>query len=115
MSGLQLSSMELADMLDVIHVIFEDDMTSVASAEQVDVKEKVREIIYRDFYETTYKYKTTKKRQNAGFDNSVEDFDYSDITPFDPSSQPVKPFVPATDFNPDMQKPFGSALDAPLG
>jgi hypothetical protein len=67
MNGLQLSSMELADMLDVIHVIFEDDMTSVASAEQVDVKEKVREIIYRDFYETTYKYKTTKKRQKHKF------------------------------------------------
>ena len=115
MNGLQLSSMELADMLDVIHVIFEDDITSVASAEQVDVKEKVREVIYRDFYETTYKYKTTKKRQNTGFDNSVGDFDYSDITPFDPSSQAVKPFVPATDFNPDMQKPFGSTLDAPLG
>ena len=108
MSGLQLSSMDLADMLDVIHVIFEDDITSVASAEQVDVKEKVREVIYRDFYET-------KNRQNTGFDNSVGDFDYSDITPFDPSSQAVKPFVPATDFNPDMQKPFGSTLDAPLG
>jgi hypothetical protein len=115
MNGLQLSSMELADMLDVIHVIFEDDMTSVASAEQVDVKETVREIIYRDFYETTYKYKTTKKRQGASIDNPVGDFDYSDITPFDPSSQPVKPFVPATDFNPDMQNPFGSTLDAPLG
>ena len=51
----------------------------------------------------------------TGFDNSVGDFDYSDITPFDPSSQPVKPFVPATEFNPDMQKPFGSTLDAPLG
>ncbi len=115
MNGLQLSSMELADMLDVIHVIFEDDITSATSAEQVDVKENVREVIYRDFYKTTYKYKTTKKRQNASFDNSVGDFDYSDITPFDPSSQAVKPFVPATEFNPDMQKPFGSALDAPLG
>ena len=115
MSGLQLSSMDLADMLDVIHVIFEEDMTSVVNAEQVDVKDKVREIIYRDFYENTYKYKTTRKRQSAGFDNSVGDFDYSDITPFDPSSQAVKPFVPATDFNPDMQKPFGSTLDAPLG
>ncbi len=115
MNGLQLSSMELADMLDVIHVIFEDDITSAASAEQVDVKENVREVIYRDFYKTTYKYKTTKNRQNASFDNSVGDFDYSDITPFDPSSHPVKPFVPATDFNPDMQKPFGSTLDAPLG
>ena len=115
MNGLQLSSMELADMLDVIHVIFEDDMTSATTAEQVDVKEKVREIVYKDFYETTYKYKRTKTRQNAGFDNSVGDFDYSDITPFDPSSQPVKPFVPATDFNPDMQNPFGSTLDAPLG
>jgi len=115
MNGLQLSSMELADMLDVIHVIFEDDITSAASAEQVDVKENVREVIYRDLYKTTYKYKTTKNRQNASFDNSVGDFDYSDITPFDPSSQAVKPFVPATDFNPDMQKPFGSKLDAPLG
>ena len=115
MNGLQLSSMDLADMLDVIHVIFEDDITSATSAEQVDVKENVREVIYRDFYKTTYKYKTTKKRQNASFDNSVGDFDYSDITPFDPSSQAVKPFVPATDFNPDMQKPFGSVLDAPLG
>ena len=50
MSGLQLSSMELADMLDVIHVIFEEDMTSVVNAEQVDVKDKVREIVYMDFF-----------------------------------------------------------------
>lgn len=102
-------------MLDVIHVIFEEDMTSVASAEQVDVKDKVREIIYRDFYETSYKYKSSKNRQGVAIDDPVGDFDYSDITPFDPSRQQVKPFVKPTDFNPDMQKPFGSVLDAPLG
>ena len=60
MNGLQLSSMELADMLDVIHVIFEDDITSVASAEQVDVKENVREIIYRDFYKLLINIKQLK-------------------------------------------------------
>jgi hypothetical protein len=41
--------------------------------------------------------------------------DYSDITPFDPTKAPVKPFVPATDIDENSPKPFGKLLDGPLG
>jgi hypothetical protein len=112
MSGLQLSSMEASDMLDVIHVIIEDDLTSSQTGENSEVKSKMRTIFYREFYDKVYKFSTANPDFNLEepLDMNVDD----EIKPFDPKQQPTKPFVPATNFDANAAKPFGKILDAPI-
>jgi len=114
MSGLQLGEMELAEMLDVIHVLFEEDYTSALNAEQVDAKIRVRQVIYREFYDKTY---SSTFSSNSYIDEETINpaVDYSDVKPFDPKEAARKPYVPPTEFNPESPKPFGKVLDAPLG
>jgi hypothetical protein len=113
MSGLQISELSSSEMLDVIHVLFEEDYTSAVSGEQVDAKNKIRKIMYKEFYDKTY--------MHGGSSNDYSEeplgaqVDYSDVTPFDPKKAAVKPFVPATDINENSPKPFGKVLDGPLG
>lgn len=113
MSGLQLSELSSSEMLDVIHVLFEEDFTSAVSGEHIDAKNKIRKIMYREFYDKTYTYGGSSNEQSGDFENAP--MDYSDITPFDPKKAPVKPFVPATDIDENSPKPFGKLLDGPLG
>ena len=112
MSGLQLSELSSSEMLDVIHVLFEEDFTNAVSGEQIDAKNNIRKIMYREFYDETYTYGGISNEQSGDFENAP--MDYSDITPFDPKKAPVKPFVPATDFDENSPKPFGRVLDAQL-
>ena len=114
MSGLQLSGMEVSDMLDVIHTILEDDLTSNTSAEQVDAKQKVRQVFYKEFYDSDYKFMSQSRNYNSAGGNA-NDLDDLDIRPFDPSDEPVKPYIPPTDFNAEAPMPFGKVLDAPIG
>lgn len=114
MSGLRLGEMNSAEMLDVVHVIFEEDYTNVSSAEQVDVKTKVRTILYREFYGKEYTY-SSNKTDYSDLEPEEGLYDYSDVVPFDPTKAAIKPFVPSTDFDPDAALPFGKTLDAPLG
>ena len=113
MSGLQISELSSSEMLDVIHVLFEEDFTSAVSGEHIDAKNKIRKIMYKEFYDRTYTY------GGSSSDYSEEPLgsqgDYSDVTPFDPKKAAVKPFVPATNFDENSPKPFGRVLDAPLG
>lgn len=105
-------------MLDVIHVFFEEDVTSVSSKEHHDAREKARNIIYREFYEKEYKiYSGTPDYSNIGEPLEKEEakVDYSDVKPFDPKSQNIKPYVAPTEFDEDSELPFGKTLDAPLG
>lgn len=113
MSGLQLSSMEVSDMLDVMHVIIEDDLTSSQTGENSEVKSKMRTILYREFYDKVYQFSTATPDFNMEepLDGYVED----EIKPFDPKQQATKPFVPATNFDENSAKPFGKILDAPIG
>jgi len=113
MSGLQLSSMEASDMLDVIHVIIEDDLTSSQSGENSEIKNKVRNIFYKEFYDKSFKLSMGSPDYDLGepLDENVED----DIKPFDPKQQATKPFVPATSVDANAAKPFGKILDAPIG
>lgn len=125
MSGIRLGELEASDMLDVVHFLFEDDMAA-ASGEQAEARSHVRTTLYRNFYEREYKYKIDSSSNRSGgsshsgstyADGSpINGFD-DDLEPFDPmqESKPVKPYVPATDFNPDAALPFGKDLDAPLG
>jgi hypothetical protein len=106
----------MSDMLDVLHFFFEEDSTSMSSAEQVEARDSVRENLYSTLYKTTYKYSQSKSRAVA----NPEDLPFEDEEPlpkpFDPLevNKPPKPFKRATDFDPDSALPFGSVLDAPL-
>jgi hypothetical protein len=113
MSGLHLSSMEVSDMLDVIHVIIEDDLTSSQTGENSKIKGKVRKILYKEFYEKEYKFSSGTPSFDIG--EPLDDFIDDDVKPFDPKQQETKPYVPATDFDANAAKPFGKVLDAPLG
>ncbi len=100
MHGINLPEMDLSDMLDVIHYFYEEDL-NFSSHEQLQMTEKRRVHIYREMYQTEYKY------QVSGSSDSV--------TPFDPAAGEAKPYIPPTDFDPDSYSPFGSVLDAPIG
>lgn len=92
--------MELSDMLDVIHYFYEEDL-NFSTHEQLKMAEKRRVYIYREMYQTEYRYQ-------------IEDSSES-VSPFDPAGGGTKPYVPPTEFNPDSANPFGSVLDAPIG
>jgi len=112
MNGLQLGEMEASEMLDVIHVVFEEDYTNVSSAEQVEVKNRIRKVMYREFYDRTYEYSGKNEYEVDGpLEPAV---DYSDVKPFDPKAAARKPYIPPTSFNPEAPKPFGKNIDAPL-
>jgi hypothetical protein len=119
MSGLQLSSMELSDMLDVIHVIFEEDHTNILSGEHIEAKEKVRQIVYRDFYERKPQFGGSSIRDNIP--ETIEKDGYygeeaaEEIKLFDPSGSTVKPYMALSDVDSSSIKPFGKEIDAPLG
>lgn len=116
MNGVKLSSMEMSDMLDVIHYIFEEDLYA-STAEEVDAKSKVRAHIYNSFYNKPYKYassSSTSTNKFASGDDYMGD-DLSGLQPFDPSRQATKPYIPPTEFNEKEYLPFGKTLDAPLG
>lgn len=109
-SGLKLAEMDSVDMVDVLHYYFEEDL-NVVSQEQVAAKSESRSVIYRTLYGTPYKY-----RVDAGIKATASSSSsYDDLVPFDPSNSVTKPYVPPTEFDPDMAKPFGTVLDAPLG
>lgn len=125
MAGHQLSGMDASDMLDILHLFFEEDYT-VSSEEELVSRSNIRTSLYREFYNKQYKYKyEPKKTSSAGPANdsytpsATQDFD--DLTedesmkPFDPKAEKPKAFVEPTDFNPDSAMPFGNTLEAPLG
>lgn len=104
-------------MLDVLHYFFEEDALSSSTAEHAEAKDAVRNSVYMTMYETEYKYGAKKSGQSG-----ISELDYpldddEPPVPIDPfaKSNSVKPFTPATDFDPNSSKPFGRVLDAPLG
>jgi hypothetical protein len=103
--------MDMSDMLDVLHYYMEEDY-NVPSQEQIDARANVRKAIYKLMYSKEYKFPTSKSSaQVTASGLSVDDF----AEPVDPLKGPTKSYVPPTDFNPDLQNPFGDVLDAPLG
>jgi hypothetical protein len=114
MAGIRLEELETRDMLDVLHYLFEDDL-SVYSAEQFESKNKIRKSVYPTLLGKPYKY---APKETNNYDYGLEDLD-DPLEPFNPNqkiSREVKPYMPPTNFNPDAQNPFGGALrEAPLG
>jgi hypothetical protein len=107
--------MEISNMLDVIHFYFEED-SRYRSAEEVQSVSAVRTSLYEGMYKRPYPYKVNSNSSSTGSTGRryVSDSN-DDLEPFDPLFAETKPFVPATDFNPDSAMPFGSVLDAPIG
>lgn len=117
-NGLNLKEMEASDMLDVLHYFFEEDMY-YSSAEQADGRDRSREIIYRDFYNTSYPYASQRNSNTANGQGITRDFDSiedEEIVPFDPMQKQkvIKPFIPPTAVDARSEQPFGSGLDGPI-
>ncbi len=109
MSQVRLAEMDAADMLDVIHYIYEEDI-DYSSQEHAQMVENRRIAIWNTLYGSSYKYTVYKKSNEYG-DGEIEDF-----TPFDPTQRNnVKPYFPPTDISADDSDPFGGVLDAPIG
>jgi hypothetical protein len=111
MSQVKLAEMDAADMLDVIHYIYEEDINYV-SQEQAQMVETRRVAIWNTMYNAPYKYSVFRKTDEYQYDeDEVQDF-----TPFDPTQRKdVKPYFPPTDFSADDSDPFGGVLDSPIG
>jgi hypothetical protein len=75
MSGMELSKMEVSDMLDVIHVIFEDE-NSYDSEDQMKSRLKMREILYESLYQQPFQYKYVEPKKTGS--NSYGSFDEPD-------------------------------------
>jgi hypothetical protein len=117
--------MEASNALDVIHFFFEED-SFADSKESAEAKDKIRETIYRDLYDRTYKY-SVKSKTSGGFSSgnytsangSLEEFSLEEEeklpTPVDPLKMAPKPYTPATSVDASSLKPFGNVLDAPIG
>jgi hypothetical protein len=106
--------MPVADMVDVVHYLFEHDSASISSAEQLEARDVLRRHLYKDLYEKEYKY-SVKSGTTGIEDLPFDEESFDDIVPIDPLAESSrKAFIPATSFNPNSQKPFGSVLDGPL-
>lgn len=109
----------MSDMLDVLHYYMEEDY-NFSNAEQVDAKAKIRKTIWKNFYNMEYKFGDNSKPDYSNV--SADGMDIGDpIVPFDtsvadedPLKGPTKSYVPPTDINANLVKPFGDILDSPL-
>lgn len=117
--GLQLREMPASDMVDVIHYLFEEDI-NYTSGEQADARSKSRSSMYSELYGGSYSYGVTRKKEGYNYDNgsSVPTDGYyedDDIKPYDPDREPLKPYIPPTDFDERTGLPLDNKiLDAPL-
>lgn len=104
MTGCRLKRMEMSEMLDVIHVLFEEDLMPTWE-HGFEVKNKVRESIYSSMYKTTYRYgdgssvSGDPEWELGGVPESVVDKD-----------APPKPYIP-----PSTPEELSAILGAPLG
>lgn len=115
-NGIHLSSLEASDMVDVIHYLFEEDMT-YSSGEEAEARSRMRRNIYQNMYKTTYKYgyESPESKNKRIFDEAMAEPDLvEDLKPFDPIKPETKAFMPASNFDPNAAQPFGLELDAPL-
>lgn len=101
-SGLDLKEMEVSDMLDVIHFFFEEDHR-YHTAEEAKGTDSMRSALYETMYKTKFKYSTSGSSNTA---DNTSGFAYS--------SNETKPYIPPTEFDPEVGLQFGRNLEAPL-
>ena len=114
MSQVKLAEMDAADMLDVIHFLYEEDM-AYSTREEQQYADHRRVAIWNSMYKMPYKYSATQENADI-FNTAMQEDGDIDFTPFSASrSNSVKPYFPPTDFSADDGDPFGGVLDAPIG
>jgi len=108
--------MEVSDMLDVIHYLFEEDAIVTSEAE-FDTKNSARDVIYETVYGRKFAYSAKKSKDFNDADGQYSSEPFDAEGNYIPSkTNNVKPYVPPTNFNPDSENPFGGILrEAPLG
>ena len=105
-SGLRLEEQRVDDMLDMLHYLFESD--NLDEEEVAKAKVKMRRTIYKVLYMRPYTWHdSTEGYHEFGTQDANGDFGGSGLT--------HKPYIPPTPVNANSAKPFGAALDAPLG
>lgn len=124
MSGINLKEMDVSDMVDIIHFLFEED-NHFTSEESVKSRSGLRTTMYQDLYGTEYKYKPGNQPADSGrqythsYDPDSDGFGSmsgeDSLKPFNPKELATKGFIPSTQFDPTAASPFGSVLDAPFG
>jgi hypothetical protein len=120
MRGVNLRSLEVGDMLDVIHYLYEEDLIPLFEEHQ-KIKSQVRVQMWQSLYDSEYKH----PYDEGAASSSAAGVNYGGPTTYkpgemppdesllpddDPTGKPLKPFVPATD-----PTDFMNILDAPLG
>lgn len=92
--------MEASEMLDVLHALFEDDVTPTWEQDS-EIKDKVRQSIYKTMYGRNYKYGASSEQGR----NSEWEFGGTptaapmptDSIYTEPTDGSIKPFIPPTD------------------
>lgn len=92
--------MDSADMVDVLHYFFDEDMR-YASFESAQMHGKFREQIYKSLYDQKYVYSIGSGEGSA--------------STFSPDGTEIKPYIPPTEFDEVSGLPLTNSLDAPLG
>lgn len=97
----------------------------MASAEEAESRSAIRTQLYQTLYNKNYKYQYKSQSSSNSYNYSsttasgepVSDGFIGGVDADDPlqDKEPTKPFVPATEFNPDSPNPFGGTLDPPSG
>lgn len=87
-------------MLDVFHFFFEDDHRYQTPEEAKGV-EAIRAAIYETMYRKNYKYKVS-----GSVNNNTSGFAYN--------SNETKPYIPPTEFDPEVGLIFGNNVESPL-
>lgn len=105
----------------MIHYYFEVDH-QYPSGESAEARSSLRTSLYTNFYNQTYKYQYKSSNNSYNYSSTTASGapvmdGYVGTDTDDPLSEkkPTKPFVPATEFNPDNPNPFGGTLDPPAG
>lgn len=89
-------------MLDVLHFFFEEDHR-YGTMEEAKSVESMRSAMYETMYKTKYKYRSSGSSNTS---DNTNGFAYS--------SNETKPYIPPTEFDPDIGLQFGRNIEAPL-
>ena len=104
----------MSNMLDVLHYLFEEDVNFI-SPEQMEGKSRTRQIVYEKIYERVFEYGMTPSPDYYDSPNEFGDAGaYVEKKPY--TNSEVKPYIPATNFDPSAPNPFQGVLrESPLG
>lgn len=108
-----LRDLEAGDLFDVLHVLYEEDITPLWE-QHIDVKDRVREAIYPLLYNRPYKFATTKARKSGGVaanGGGIEGpgADWAQPEDFG-GTRETKPYIP-----PSSEADLMRVLEAPMG